>query len=67
MSQHARLALALAVGICGTGITFAAPAAAEPFDNCTQAHKAGYCDIPSDSPYYGPWLDRDKDGIACEC
>ena len=22
--------------------------------------------IPSDSPYYGPWLDNNHDGIGCE-
>lgn len=44
----------------------AATANAEPFANCTAAREAGYEDIPSSSPYYGPWLDRDNDGIGCE-
>lgn len=52
-------------------IGIAAPANAEPppvpFKNCTAAKAAGYCDIPSNSPYYGAWLDRDQDGLACEC
>lgn len=41
-------------------------ASAAPFENCTQARQAGYEDIPSSSDYYGPWLDRDGDGIGCE-
>ncbi|MDZ7883596.1 MAG: excalibur calcium-binding domain-containing protein [Mycobacterium sp.] len=45
-----------------------APAATAlaPFPNCTDARAAGYEDIPSDSPYYGPWLDKDDDGVGCE-
>ena len=26
----------------------------------------GLQNIPRDSPYYAPWLDRDNDGLACE-
>jgi Excalibur calcium-binding domain len=57
--------------VAGTAVVIigAAPAASadpQPFANCTQAAKAGMYNIPSTSPYYGPWLDRDHDGIACE-
>lgn len=53
------LAGAMAIG--------AAPMAnAAPFKNCTQARQAGYENIPSSSEYYGPWLDRDGDGVGCE-
>ncbi|WP_202864939.1 excalibur calcium-binding domain-containing protein [Rothia halotolerans] len=36
------------------------------FENCTAAREAGYTDIPSTSPLYGPHLDRDKDGYGCD-
>ncbi len=41
--------------------------AAGPYNNCSQAKADGVCNIPQDSPYYLPKLDRDGDGIACEC
>jgi Excalibur calcium-binding domain len=37
-----------------------------PYKNCSQARAAGDSDIPSSSDKYGPWLDRDNDGIGCE-
>jgi len=42
-------------------------AAAGPYSNCSQAKADGVCNITQDSPYYLPKLDRDGDGIACEC
>lgn len=60
--------LVVAAGIfAGGAVSLAPPAAAVPFKNCSQARAAGYCDIPSDSEYYAPRLDRDGDGLACEC
>ncbi len=59
------LLLASAAGAVAIGL--AAPASAAPFPNCKTAKSAGYCDIPSDSPYYSAKLDRDGDGYACEC
>lgn len=59
------LSVLTAFGAIALGV--AAPAQAVPFKNCTQAKSAGYCDIPSDSDKYGPWLDRDGDGLGCEC
>lgn len=49
-------------------LAFAGPAAAQqaPFPNCSAARDAGYSNIPSNSPYYGTWLDRDGDGVGCE-
>jgi hypothetical protein len=41
--------------------------AACPYRNCSEAAQDGVCNIPSTSPCYGPWLDRDHDGIGCEC
>jgi hypothetical protein len=35
--------------------------------NCSQAKADGVCNITQDSPYYLAKLDRDDDGIACEC
>ena len=36
------------------------------FPNCTAAAAAGAFNIPAGAPGYGPHLDRDNDGIACE-
>ena len=52
-----------------------APAPASPlwppgrdktFANCTQARAAGAAPLHRGEPGYGPHLDRDNDGIACE-
>lgn len=65
--------LALAIGIVYGSAAAALPATASasppapPFENCSIANSAGYCNIPVTSSYYGPWLDPDNDGIACEC
>ena len=59
------ISLIVAFGALAIGV--AAPAQAAPFKNCTQAKAAGYCDIPESSDKYGPWLDRDGDGLGCEC
>jgi hypothetical protein len=45
----------------------ASPAQASPYANCSQARSAGDCDIPQSSSNYDPDLDRDGDGVACEC
>lgn len=37
-----------------------------PFNNCTEARRAGRTNIPASDPQYGPWLDRDKDGFGCD-
>lgn len=49
------------------GITAAPPAQAALYSNCTQARQNGDCDIPSSSDKYQSKLDRDGDGIGCEC
>lgn len=36
------------------------------FDNCTEAYKAGYANIPKGSKHYGKHLDRDGDGYGCD-
>ena len=41
-------------------------AADAPYKNCTEARSNGDTDIQSSSDKYGPWLDRDNDGIGCE-
>ncbi|VEG51298.1 putative calcium-binding protein [Mycolicibacterium aurum] len=56
--------LALSAAVVSVGVATAQPAA--PFPNCSAARAAGYSDIPSSSPYYGTWLDRDSDGVGCE-
>ncbi|MGV0767071.1 excalibur calcium-binding domain-containing protein [Mycolicibacterium sp. XJ647] len=53
------LAAAVAVG-------FAPGAGAEPYANCSAAAEDGAYNIPSDSDFYGPHLDRDDDGVGCE-
>ena len=50
----------------GTAVVASAQPGSTPFVNCSAARDAGYEDIPSSSPYYGPHLDRDSDGIGCE-
>ncbi|HRH20352.1 MAG TPA: excalibur calcium-binding domain-containing protein [Brevundimonas sp.] len=36
------------------------------FPNCTAARAAGRSNIRRGEPGYGPHLDRDNDGVACE-
>ncbi|QEM43568.1 excalibur calcium-binding domain-containing protein [Mycolicibacterium grossiae] len=43
-----------------------AASADAPYKNCSEARANGDTDIPSDSPNYGPWLDKDRDGVGCE-
>lgn len=63
-----RFGLLLGSAAVVAGISFAPFAIAQtPFPNRTAAKAAGYCDIPSSSPYYQPKLDRDKGGRGCEC
>jgi hypothetical protein len=56
---------ALLAGAVALGVAPAAIADA-PYKNCTQARANGDTDIPSSSDKYGPWLDRDSDGVGCE-
>ncbi|MGE0415197.1 MAG: excalibur calcium-binding domain-containing protein [Acetobacteraceae bacterium] len=46
--------------------TIQTPSRTRPFRNCAQARRAGRSMIPLGDPAYAPWLDRDRDGIACE-
>ncbi|WP_264026815.1 excalibur calcium-binding domain-containing protein [Mycolicibacterium pyrenivorans] len=57
--------VAASLAIAG-GLGAPVASAQVPFENCTQAKKAGYQNIPSSSPYCGEWLDSDNDGIGCE-
>jgi hypothetical protein len=59
--------IAAAAFVAGFGV-LAAPAVANavPYKNCTEARANGDTDIPSSSDKYGPWLDRDGDGVGCE-
>lgn len=41
----------------------AAPAHASPPAHCTDTTRTN---IPQGDPDYGPWLDKDNDGVACE-
>lgn len=36
------------------------------FSSCAEAKAKGHSNIPKNSNFYNPALDRDKDGIACE-
>jgi hypothetical protein len=52
----------------GVAIGLAPVASASgPYANCSQAKADGVCNITQDSPNYKAKLDRDGDGIACEC
>lgn len=55
---------AVAVGSAAPAI--AAPPQA-PYPNCTIAKQNGDCNIPSSSDKYQSKLDRDQDGLGCEC
>lgn len=57
--------VAAAIAVAGT--VLAPIAAAAPYNNCTEAKAAGACNIPSSSDKYQPKLDRDGDGLGCEC
>jgi len=56
---------AIAIGSAAPAI--AAPVPQAPYKNCTEARQNGDCDIPSSSDKYQSKLDRDGDGIGCEC
>lgn len=58
-----------AVFVCLAAAIGAAPiaSAAGPYNNCSQAKADGVCNITPDSPWYLAKLDRDGDGLACEC
>jgi hypothetical protein len=58
------LLVTAALGAAAVGL--APVASAQPYKNCKAAAADGRYDIPSDDPAYGPWLDRDQDGIGCE-
>ncbi|MFF3942985.1 excalibur calcium-binding domain-containing protein [Streptomyces phaeofaciens] len=36
------------------------------YDNCDEARAAGAAPVHAGDPGYGPHLDRDGDGVACE-
>lgn len=55
-----------AAAISAVAIGVAPAASAAPYKNCTEARANGDANITSDSPYYGPWLDKDQDGVGCE-
>ncbi|MBI3217645.1 MAG: excalibur calcium-binding domain-containing protein [Mycobacterium sp.] len=57
--------VAAAVAVAGT--VLAPIAAAAPYNNCTEAKADGACNIPSSSDKYQAKLDRDGDGLGCEC
>lgn len=58
--------LVVALAVTGTAVGLAPLATAAPYKNCSQAKANGDYNIPSTSDKYGPWLDRDGDGIGCE-
>ena len=43
------------------------PTNSKPWRNCIEARIHGRCIILSGDPDYSAKLDRDKDGVACEC
>ncbi|BBZ15902.1 excalibur calcium-binding domain-containing protein [Mycolicibacterium gadium] len=61
------VAAAAAGAIVGTAVgTSPLATAFAPYENCSEARANGDTDIPSSSDKYGPWLDRDDDGVGCE-
>ncbi|MDD7811189.1 excalibur calcium-binding domain-containing protein [Mycobacterium sp. CSUR Q5927] len=62
------VALAFSAGLPTLTIPSTPAAHAEvPYRNCTEARANGDCDIPATSDKYQSKLDRDGDGIGCEC
>lgn len=61
-----RMVPAAAVLVTAAGVFVAPAASAEPYPNCTEAHKNGDYNIPRSSDKYSPKLNRDGDGLACE-
>jgi hypothetical protein len=47
-------------------IQTAAKALVLPFPSCAAAKQAGYSNMALGTAGYAPWLDRDRDGLACE-
>lgn len=58
---------AIAIGTAAPAIANRIPGPQAPYPNCTAAKQNGDCDIPSSSDKYQSKLDRDGDGIGCEC
>jgi hypothetical protein len=59
--------VAAVAAVFGVALTVTPAAQADPpYANCKAAAKDGRYNIPRGDPAYGPWLDRDNDGIACE-
>ncbi|MCW1957571.1 MAG: excalibur calcium-binding domain-containing protein [Mycobacterium sp.] len=56
-----------AVAIGSGAPAIANPVPQAPYPNCTVAKQNGDCDIPSSSDKYQAKLDRDGDGLGCEC
>ena len=60
--------LIIALSAVAIALATAPSAAADgPYANCSQAKADGVCNITTDSPWYSAKLDRDGDGLACEC
>ncbi len=56
---------AIAIGSAAPAVATPMPQA--PYKNCTEAKQNGDCDIPATSDKYQSKLDRDSDGLGCEC
>ncbi|MEI6252912.1 MAG: excalibur calcium-binding domain-containing protein [Mycobacteriaceae bacterium] len=61
------VAMAGALAIGSAAQVSAVPLPQDPYPNCTVAKQNGDCDIPSSSDKYQSKLDRDGDGLGCEC
>lgn len=61
----AALFAGIAIGSAAPAI--AAPVPQAPYKNCTEARNNNDCNIPSSSDKYQSKLDRDGDGVGCEC
>ena len=58
--------LGLVLALSATGAPAAWADGGHTFRNCSEARAAGYSNIRRGTYGYGPHLDRDNDGIACE-
>lgn len=55
------------IAICSAAPAIGTPMLLAPYANCTEASDNNDCDIPASSDKYQDKLDRDQDGIGCEC
>ncbi|MET8895921.1 excalibur calcium-binding domain-containing protein [Streptomyces albogriseolus] len=65
LTRHTLTALA-ALTLAALPATASAHDGDHPFKSCSEAYDSGYARISSGDDHYGPALDPDGDGVACD-